>query len=53
MIVRNDNKGYLADSSNWDTIYVPGQKKCKTKNDSDDEDGGSGGKCLLNFSKAK
>jgi superfamily II DNA or RNA helicase len=53
MIVQNDNVGYLANSSAWETIYVPGQKKCKSvSNDDDDEESGNG-QCLLNFKKAK
>jgi superfamily II DNA or RNA helicase len=53
MIVQNDNVGYLKNSAGWETIYVPGQKKCKSvSNDDDDEESGNG-QCLLNFKKAK
>jgi hypothetical protein len=53
MIVQNDNVGYLANSAGWETIYVPGQKKCnRVSNDHDDEESGKG-QCLLNFKKAK
>ena len=55
MIVQNDNVGYLANSAGWETIYVPGQKKCKSVTHDDDDVIEENGKtqCLLNFKKAK
>jgi superfamily II DNA or RNA helicase len=53
MIVQNDNVGYLANSAGWETIYVPGQKKCKSVSNDDDDEGLDKGQCLLNFKKAK
>ena len=51
-IVQNDNACYLKNSSGWETIYVPGQKKCKSVSNDDDENVDKG-QCLLNFKKAK
>ena len=53
MIVQTDNVGYLANSSAWETIYVPGQKKCKSVSNDDDDEESDKGQCLLNFKKAK
>ena len=53
MIVQNDNVGYLANSVGWETIYVPGQKKCKSVSNDEDDEALDKGQCLLNFKKAK
>jgi superfamily II DNA or RNA helicase len=53
MIVQNDNVGYLANSAGWETIYVPGQKKCKSVSNDYDDEVLDKGQCLLNFKKAK
>ena len=52
-IVQNDNIGYLENSSGWETIYFPGEKKCKAMLNNDDDENIDKGQCLLNFKKAK